>query len=172
MKTEERKDFYKLLKSGKLADMVNESTKGQEVGNAQEVYNIMKPLAAQTPDVEHFWMIFLDSQNNILEISMLFKGTIMSSVIYPREIIKKVLDCQAVSVIGCHNHPSGDPTPSQQDIDLTANLIADLATIDVAFFDHIIIGAGKYYSMAEKGFINKMAKRLKSARNVAFNFDL
>lgn len=101
---------------------------------------------------ETFGIILLDQQNNLIKFQALFTGTINQASIHPREIIKAVLDNNATSIILAHNHPSGDPTPSQQDIDVTNSLIKTLKIIDVNCLDHIIIGDnGRWTSFVEKG---------------------
>jgi len=149
----EKQKFYELLKSGKFADMIKESAKQGKVNNSNEVYNVIKPLTAQESDVEQFWVLFLDAKNNILEISMMFKGSITSASVYPRELIKKVLETKAAAIICCHNHPSGSPEPSSEDIELTFQLLIALKSIGVSFHDHSVIGDNRHYSMADHGIM-------------------
>ena len=97
--------FWQDLKSGKFVSMVKESSKGQTVSNSREVYNITKPLFSQNPDVESLYCIFLDSKNRIIAIEKMFSGSINSSPVYPREIVKKVLSLGATALVVAHNHP-------------------------------------------------------------------
>ena len=97
-------------------------------------------------------MLFLDSQNRILEFKELFRGTINAASVYPREVVKEVLELNAASVILAHNHPSGVTTPSQADKLITTKLQQALNLIDVSVLDHIIIGENTY-SFAEHGLI-------------------
>ncbi len=104
--------------------------------------------------IEHevFAVLFLDSQNRILEYKELFRGTINAASVYPREVVKEVLERNAASVILAHNHPSGVSTPSQADKLITTKLQQALNLIDVSIVDHIIIGETSY-SFAEHGLI-------------------
>ncbi|MDN3384341.1 DNA repair protein RadC [Pseudoalteromonas sp. APC 3358] len=104
--------------------------------------------------IEHevFAVLFLDSQNRILEYKELFRGTINAASVYPREVVKEVLALNAASVILAHNHPSGVSTPSQADKLITTKLQQALNLIDVSIVDHIIIGETSY-SFAEHGLI-------------------
>ena len=88
---EQETRFWEDLKSGKFASMVGESVKARSLSNASEVYNIVTPLFAEQDDVEVFYGIFLDAANHVLTIEKLSSGTLSSSPIYPREIVKKVL---------------------------------------------------------------------------------
>ena len=97
MKIKEKQEFYRLLKSGKFAELVKESVKKGQVNNSDEVYNIIKPLTAGEPDVEQFYVIFLDGKNSVLEIKCVFKGSITSTTVYPRELIKKSIRGTGIS---------------------------------------------------------------------------
>lgn len=99
--------------------------------------------------VEVFKVIFLDSRNRIIEIEDLFKGTLNKSAIYPREIMKKAISYNAISLIFAHNHPSGDPEPSDSDKEITKDLISAGKIMDIKVLDHIIIGDNRYYSFSD-----------------------
>jgi len=144
--------FWKDLKSGKFTSMIKESSKGNAVSNAREGFNIMKPFYVSQDDVEKMYCIFMDAKNKVLKIEKLFSGTIATSAVYPREIVKRVIKLKATAIILSHNHPSGDTTPSSSDFAITARIQAALTSIDVALHDHLIIGKG-FYSFAEHGFI-------------------
>jgi len=114
--------FWKDLKSGKFVSLVKESSKGKNVNTSEEVYNIMRPVFAETDDVEVLYCIFLNTKNKILAIEKMFSGSIASSVVYPREIIKRIIALKSTAVIMVHNHPGGDSTPSGADKNVTAQL--------------------------------------------------
>ena len=101
------KTFWKDLKSGRLLSMVKEASQGQTLSNSEEVYNVMKPLFYKNDDVETVYCIFLNAKNRILAIEKIFSGTISSSVIYPRELIKRVIALKSTAIVLTHNHPSG-----------------------------------------------------------------
>lgn len=102
---------------------------------------------------EVFACLFLDNQHHILEFEELFRGTIDSASVYPREVVKKALAHNAAAVILAHNHPSGISEPSQADKLITDKLKQALALIDIRVLDHFIIGDGMPYSFAENGLL-------------------
>jgi len=102
---------------------------------------------------EVFACLFLDNQHHILEFEELFRGTIDSASVYPREVVKKALAHNAAAVIFAHNHPSGISEPSQADKLITDKLKQALALIDIRVLDHFIIGDGMPYSFAENGLL-------------------
>ncbi|MBW1781269.1 MAG: DNA repair protein RadC [Deltaproteobacteria bacterium] len=146
------KSFWQSLKSGRFARMLKEESKGQELGGPHEVYNIVKPIFAENSDVERMYGIFLDTRNRILAIEKLSTGSITSSAVYPREIVKKVLSIKAGAMVITHNHPSGHLQPSSEDRLITRKVAMALKTIDVNLHDHIIVGDG-YYSFSEEGLM-------------------
>jgi len=95
--------------------------------------------------------LFLDSQHRVLAFEELFRGTLDSASIYPREVVKRALLLCSASIIAVHNHPSGDPEPSQSDRVFTQALKEALALIDVRLLDHLVVGAEGVVSLAERG---------------------
>jgi DNA repair protein RadC len=104
---------------------------------------------------EVFKVIFLDAKNHILEEKTFFEGTVDSSVVYPREIIKYALKYDASSMIFVHNHPSGDPDPSTSDREITKELVFAANFIQIKVLDHIIIGNNRYFSFADQGLMDE-----------------
>ena len=102
---------------------------------------------------EVFGVLFLDSQNKVLQYREMFFGTLTQTSVYPREVARIALELGAASVILTHNHPSGSVEPSRADIHLTNTLKSALALVDVRVLDHIIIGGVDSLSMAEKGLM-------------------
>ena len=102
---------------------------------------------------EKFKVIFLDAKNYILEEKTFFEGTVDSSAVYPREIMKSAIRHNASSLIFVHNHPSGDPSPSESDKDITKELVFAANIIQLKVLDHIIIGNNCYFSFADEGII-------------------
>lgn len=103
---------------------------------------------------EIFKVMFLNMKNEIIEIENLFEGTINMSSVYTREVIKKAIYFDAARLILVHNHPSGNPEPSQSDIDITKKLIKACETMDIRILDHIIVGDNQYYSFTNEGIMN------------------
>jgi DNA repair protein RadC len=102
---------------------------------------------------ELFGCLFLDTKHKPLGFEILFRGTISSVAVYPREVVKRAIANNAAAVILTHNHPSGNTTPSEADRMLTQRLKASLALVDVRVLDHIIIGEGEPLSMMEYGWM-------------------
>ena len=102
---------------------------------------------------EVFAVLFLDSQNRMLAMEELFRGTLSQTSVYPREVVMRALHHQAAAVVLSHNHPSGSVQPSRADEHLTQTLKASLALVDVRVLDHIIVGQGQALSMAEAGLM-------------------
>ena len=102
---------------------------------------------------EKFKALFLDAKNKILEEKTVFEGTVDSSVVYPREIMKEALRCNASSLIFVHNHPSGDPEPSANDREITKELVFVANVMQLKVLDHLIIGDNRYFSFADEGLI-------------------
>jgi DNA repair protein RadC len=106
-------------------------------------------------DKEHFWVILLNAQNRYLLHTEVSVGTQSASLVHPREVLGPALREGATSVVLIHNHPSGDPTPSREDLRLTRQLRDAAALLDLNLHDHIIIGNGtaSWVSMTERGLI-------------------
>jgi DNA repair protein RadC len=102
---------------------------------------------------EVFCCMLLDAKNRILKDCKVSEGTLTNSLIHPREAFKDAIKESAASVIFVHNHPSGDPSPSREDIQVTERLVNAGEVIGINVLDHIIMGDGKYTSMKEKGYI-------------------
>ncbi|MBF6648364.1 DNA repair protein RadC [Methylobacter sp. BlB1] len=102
---------------------------------------------------EVFACLFLDNQHRVIKLDELFRGTIDSASVYPREVAKQALHHNAAAVIFAHNHPSGISEPSQADRQITEKLKQALALFDIRVLDHFIIGDGQPYSFAEHGLL-------------------
>ncbi len=150
--------FWEDLKSGHFVSMVKETSQGQTLSNSQEVYNVMKPLFAENDDVETVYCIFLNTKNRILAIEKMFSGTISSSAIYPRELVKRIIALKSSAIVLTHNHPSGFVEPSPEDKAITIRMAIAVASIDVTLHDHIIIGDG-FHSMADSGALKSIRSR-------------
>ncbi|MCP8617014.1 DNA repair protein RadC [Salirhabdus salicampi] len=102
---------------------------------------------------EHFIALYLDTKNQIIHQQTLFIGSLNASIVHPREIFKEAVKRSAASIICAHNHPSGDPTPSQEDIQITKRISECGKMIGIEVLDHIVIGNGRYVSLKEKGYL-------------------
>ena len=143
--------FLDDLKSGKFANMVSETIKGGMFNNSQEVFNTIRPLVEAHLTVEKMYCIFLDAKNNTLALEPIFSGSLSSSAVYPRGIIKRAFEIGAAAIVMVHNHPSGDPAPSGEDITITKKMLFALIATDMTLHDHIIVGNTSYYSFNDNG---------------------
>ncbi len=121
--------------------------------SSQEVFDYLYH-ALRDLKREQFKVIFLDAKNQIIEEKTLFEGTVDSSAVYPREVIKDALRYEASALIFAHNHPSGDPEPSLCDKEITRDLVFAARVIQIKVLDHIIIGNNRYFSFADQGLID------------------
>jgi len=102
-------------------------------------------------DREVFRAALLDAQNGLLRDVVVSEGTLSASLVHPREVFKPAILESAASVILLHNHPSGDPTPSREDLRLTRQLVECAQLLELRVHDHVIIGHGRYVSLAQRG---------------------
>ncbi|MCV4188829.1 RadC family protein [Pseudomonas aeruginosa] len=106
-------------------------------------------------DHEHevFALLLLDSKNRVIGFQELFRGTLDGASVYPREVLKTVLEHNAAAVVLVHNHPSGDPAPSQADRRLTRTLKVALDLVGTRTLDHIVVGREGFVSLAQQGYL-------------------
>jgi DNA repair protein RadC len=121
--------------------------------SSQEVYDYLCH-ALRDLKTERFKVIFLDPKNQVIEERTLFEGTVDSSAVYPREVIKDALRYEASALIFAHNHPSGDPEPSLCDREVTRDLVFAARVVQIKVLDHIIVGSNRYFSFADQGLID------------------
>jgi DNA repair protein RadC len=103
--------------------------------------------------VEQFRILFLDNKNRLLADEAQAKGTVNHTPVYPREVVKRALELHATAIILVHNHPSGDPSPSQEDIDMTREIKRAAQALAVVLHDHVIIGNGQWMSFRKHGLL-------------------
>lgn len=120
-----------------------------ELRNAKDVYEFIRD-AVENSDRERFFAIYLDSKCRVLGVEEVSVGTVNMALFHPREMIKGAILSNAVGIIVVHNHPSGDPNPSMEDILITKKLKDASSLLEIKFNDHIIVGAGRYFSFSEK----------------------
>jgi DNA repair protein RadC len=109
--------------------------------------------------VEEFHILFLDRKNALIKDERQQRGTIDHTPVYTREVIKRALELGASALILVHNHPSGDPTPSNTDITVTKDIAKAAAVFDIAVHDHVIIGRGRHTSLGDLGLIPSEANK-------------
>ncbi|BBO88459.1 RadC family protein [Desulfosarcina ovata] len=107
---------------------------------------------------ECFMAIYLDAKNRVIADEILFVGTVTASAVYPREVVKAALAHTAAAVIFAHNHPSGDPTPSPDDMAITRRLVQACSLMGITVHEHLIVGAEGYYSFADHGHMARIKR--------------
>jgi DNA repair protein RadC len=122
------------------------------IARPEDVRNLIK-LKLSGLEHEEFHVIWLTTQNQVIEIQKVFRGTISQASVYPRELAKEGLKRNAASCILVHNHPSGLVEPSSADINLTNELKKTMNLVDIRIVDHFVVGGAELYSFAEKGLL-------------------
>lgn len=122
------------------------------VRSPEDVARVMLPFLR---DLQHevFLVLILDAKNGLRDRIELTRGTLTSSLVHPREVFKPAIDHRAAAIIVVHNHPSGNPEPSHEDIDVTRQLVETGKIVGIPLHDHIILAGDKYTSFAERGLL-------------------
>ena len=102
---------------------------------------------------ESFVAVLLSTKNHVLKTPVISVGSLNASIVHPRELFREAINASAAAVIVAHNHPSGDPTPSPEDVSLTRKLVEAGKILDIPVLDHVVLGDGKYVSFKEKGIL-------------------
>lgn len=129
-----------------LKQLNNQNRK--KISCAEDVFNHFYERLKDKKE-EHFYVLMLNTQNNIIGEALISKGILDASIIHPREIFKPAIKNSASKIILVHNHPSGDSNPSEEDIEITKKLKEVGEKIDIKVLDHIIIGGGDFWSWKE-----------------------
>lgn len=130
-------------------------SKKRRVLSSKDVYDVYRHYIQyfQGLKKEVFRLLMLDGKNRIFSDYIVSEGCLTSSIVHPREVYIQAIKNSAASVIFLHNHPSGDPAPSPEDIEITKRLVAAGDLIGIKVLDHIIMGEGEYLSFADKGLL-------------------
>lgn len=126
--------------------------RGRYLGNAADVWTHYRARLA-TAQVEEFWVLALDVRHRVLFENCVARGSLTGVEVHPRDVFRTLIRSAAASVIFCHNHPSGDPAPSRQDLELTSRLrqVGELCGIRV--LDHVVVASGGFISFSERGLL-------------------
>jgi len=122
------------------------------MSSPEHVFEYLYPLL-RDEKIEHFIALLLDTKNQLIRKVMISKGSLNANIVHPREVFKPAIIESAAAIIVAHNHPSGDPAPSQNDIDITRKLIETGKMVGIELYDHVIIGEGRYLSLKEQNLI-------------------
>ena len=137
------------------------------LGNSRQLFEYLYHTMRDKPR-EHFQVIFLDAKNKVIAAETLFKGTLTASSVYPREVVRAALKHRAAAVIFAHNHPSGDPAPSREDMEVTRQLLFACRTVGITVHEHLVVGNNRYFSFADNGHMahmNREFDRLSQSRH-------
>jgi len=134
-----------------LEKRVSYDVEKQKLTSPDDSKNYVK-LQLATYEHEVFACLFLDNSHRVIKFEEMFRGTIDGAAVYPREVVKAALQCNAAAVIFAHNHPSGVSEPSEADKQITKRLKDALGTVDIKVLDHLIVGS-EVISFAELGII-------------------
>jgi DNA repair protein RadC len=144
--------LIKLLKEGSTLYLKTRVKHKEVLSSPQDVFNFCHHALSGSKN-EKFMIIYLTSKNELIEAEVIEEGTINQTAVYPRKVLEGALRHNASALIFVHNHPSGDPTPSQTDRQLTDALEKAALTIDIAVHDHIIIGKNTHFSGRKHGWL-------------------
>ncbi|MFA5900817.1 MAG: DNA repair protein RadC [Hyphomicrobium sp.] len=140
----------KLVRAAALRMMSNEIVNRAALSSWKQVLDYLR--AAQSFEHrEQFRILFLDKRNRLIADEVQQQGTVDHTPVYVREVVKRALELSATAVILVHNHPSGDPTPSRADIEMTKQIVASAAPLGISVHDHIIIGREGHASLKSLG---------------------
>ena len=137
----------RLLQYGSSTEIRNPSFR-----NSREVYEYFRP-GFYGLKKERFVCVLLDTKNRVFKEQVISEGTLTSSLVHPREVFRYAIKEAAASVLFVHNHPSGDPNPSSDDIKITKRLVETGKVVGINVLDHIVIADGTYLSLMEKGLL-------------------
>ena len=122
------------------------------LGNWQRLIDYLMAVLARER-VEQFRILFLDNRNRLLADEAQARGTVNHTPVYPREVVKRALELHATALILVHNHPSGDPNPSREDVEMTGLVKQAAAALSIALHDHVIVGNGRWFSFRQEGML-------------------
>ncbi|HEX7507333.1 MAG TPA: DNA repair protein RadC [Polyangia bacterium] len=125
--------------------------RGQHLGNAADVWTHYRARLG-TSAVEEFWMLALDVRHRVLLEACVARGSLTGVEVHPRDVFRTLIRSGAASVIFCHNHPSGDPAPSRQDLELTTRLRQVGELCGIAVLDHVVVASDGFVSLASRGW--------------------
>jgi DNA repair protein RadC len=124
----------------------------RNVRSPEDAYKLLKQFLVEV-DREYFIVVCFDTKNQPTAINVCHIGSLNASIVHPREVLKQAILSNSASVIVAHNHPSNDPTPSREDIEVTRRLVEAGKIIGIDVLDHLIVCADKFISLKEKGHI-------------------
>ena len=151
----------KALKVEAIGELVRrissmQARKVETIHGPEDVAHVLMP-RVKHEQKEHFMLMCLNTKNHVIAVSDISIGSISASIVHPREVFKEALARSAAAIIIAHNHPSGDPSPSREDINVTQRLAKAGKVMDIPLLDHIVLGDNRFVSLKEKGVMSSMS---------------
>jgi len=131
---------------------LDDKIKREQITTSKDAVDIFQPMLGDHAH-EEFWVMFLNRANFVIGKQNVSIGGMTGTVVDPKMIFRAALDAKAVSIILCHNHPSGNVKPSQQDTDLTKKIVAAGKLMEISVLDHVIVSQSAYFSFADEGMM-------------------
>jgi DNA repair protein RadC len=140
-----------IFASFELNKRINQAkTPVKKISCAEDVFKLMHEKLKDKKE-EHFYVLMLDTKNNLIgEPVLITKGILDASIVHPREVFKQAIKNSAAKIILVHNHPSGDPNPSKEDLDVTKSIIETGRVLEITLIDHVILGLNSFESINKK----------------------
>jgi DNA repair protein RadC len=140
------------VKSLEIREIEYSYDKRPKISGMDDVIKAVKPLIAD-PNKEFFIALYLNTKNGIIKQEVISIGSLSANVVHPREVFRTACMVSASSIIVAHNHPSGDPAPSREDIEITKKLAEAGKMIGIELLDHVILGQDRNYGFKESGML-------------------
>lgn len=148
-----RTKAMQILAIAEIQKRINQSkTPVKKISCAKDVFNLMHE-ELKDKNEEHFYVLLLNNQNHVVKKELISKGILDSAIIHPREVFRPAIKHSAARIILVHNHPSGNPEPSDEDLDITERLMSAGNELGIKVLDHVIVAREKYWGWVEKGRI-------------------
>jgi len=143
------KEFQLLVKDSPVVPAEIQPFVGVSFRSSADIYRVFKGIAEMT--VETFMVVHLDGKNRMVGMTTCSIGSMTASLVHPRDVFRPAIANMTAGLIFIHNHPSGDPAPSDEDLQITKRLFEVGKVVGIRCLDHIIIGSGRYFSFADQG---------------------
>jgi DNA repair protein RadC len=131
---------------------LSEAVSRKKIASSKDAFDVLSPLISDS-SYEEFWILILNRANQVITYKCVSEGGLSGTVADPKKIFRTALEYNAAAVILCHNHPSGNTTPSEQDIRLTTKMKEAGKSLEMPVLDHLIIGSDNYFSFADNGLL-------------------
>jgi len=132
------------------AQLYTSPTERPAIHSPADVANLLQYFIGSL-DHEELWVVNLDTRNRVMNLVALYKGSVNSSQVRISEVFRQAIVDNAPAIIVAHNHPSGDPTPSPEDVSVTRSMVQAGKLLDIDVLDHLVIAAGRFVSLKERG---------------------